>query len=228
VHVWAVTLDAFSTHGVALPLDARERADAARFATPLLTHRCLVRRWMRRSVLGRYLTIPPERIAYAAGRYGRPQLADGGSGLHFSATDSGDLALMAVAVDAVVGIDLELPRDIADRSDIVRRWFHPSERTQVFAKPTDAEQADVFFRLWTLKEAFVKALGLGLQLPFDSFAVEAGASGSTPRLAVPPASADVDPSTGWSLADFSRPPHAYAALALDRPIESVSIRAWRP
>lgn len=228
VHVWSATLGAFSTAGVALPIDPRERADATRFATPLLTHRYLVRRWMRRSVLARYLSIPPDSIQYAEGRYGRPQLAGGESGLRFSAADSGGLALMAVTVDAAVGIDLELPRDLADRSSIVRRWFHPSERTQIFAMPTDAGQADVFFRLWTLKEAFVKALGLGLQLPFDSFGIDVGASGNGPRLSVPPTCADVDPRTRWSLADLSRPPHAYAGLALDRPIEGVTIRAWRP
>ena len=93
--------------------------------------------------------------------YGKPclpQLPD----FHFSLSHSGNMVLCAVS-DEEVGCDIELPR----------RFFHPAEQEWLFSQP-EAEQSTAFFRLWTCKESFLKALGLGLSLPLDSFAVIPG------------------------------------------------------
>ena len=92
-----------------------------------------------------------------------PQLPD----FHFSLSHSGNMALCAVS-DEEVGCDIELPRGFDP--NLARRFFHPAEQEWLFSQP-EAEQSTGFFRLWTCKESFMKALGLGLSLPLDSFAV---------------------------------------------------------
>ena len=105
----------------------------------------------------------------ALSEYGKPylpQLPD----FHFSLSHSGTMALCAVS-DEEVGCDIELPRGYDPA--IARRFFHPAEQEWLFSHP-EAEQSGAFFRLWTCKESFVKALGLGLSLELDSFAVIPG------------------------------------------------------
>ena len=101
--------------------------------------------------------------------YGKPylpQLPD----FHFSLSHSGNMALCAVS-PVPVGCDIELPHKFDPA--IARRFFHKAECAWLFSQP-EAEQRDAFFRLWTCKESFIKALGLGLFQPLDSFSVIPG------------------------------------------------------
>lgn len=101
--------------------------------------------------------------------YGKPYLPQV-PGFHFSLSHSGNMALCAVS-DMEIGCDIEVPRGFDPA--IARRFFHPAEKEWLFSQP-EAEQSSAFFRLWTGKESFMKALGLGLSLPLDSFAVIPG------------------------------------------------------
>ena len=88
--------------------------------------------------------------------------------VHFNLSHSGERVLCAVSGKSV-GCDIEAP----GRYDpnIPKRFFHPSESAWLFSLP-EAEQPAAFLRLWTCKESYVKALGLGLSQPLDSFAVQ--------------------------------------------------------
>jgi len=80
--------------------------------------------------------------------------------VHFSLSHGGSWAVCAVG-ETPLGVDVELPRcSIA----VARRWFHPEEVAA-------AEDPDSLCRLWTAKEAFVKALGTGFSTPLNSFVV---------------------------------------------------------
>ena len=105
----------------------------------------------------------------AVTKYGKPylpRLPD----FHFSLSHSGNMALCAVSAREI-GCDIEAPRGYDPK--IAKRFFHPAEREWLFTRP-EPEQADAFLRLWTCKESFIKALGLGLSQPLDSFAVIPG------------------------------------------------------
>ncbi len=105
----------------------------------------------------------------AVTEYGKPwlpQLPD----FHFSLSHSENMALCAVSSEPV-GCDIEAPRDYDPK--IARRFFHKDECEWLFSHP-QGEQRDAFFRLWTCKESFIKALGLGLSQPLDSFVVIPG------------------------------------------------------
>ena len=89
---------------------------------------------------------------------------------HFSLSHSGDMALCAVSA-APVGCDIE---EIGKyNAPLARRFFHPREQRWLSSLPED-ERAAAFYRLWTCKESFIKAIGLGLSQPLDSFAVLPG------------------------------------------------------
>ena len=103
------------------------------------------------------------------GEYGKPcfpALPD----FHFSLSHSGGLALCAVSA-LPLGCDIEQIR--GDRLRLAARFFHPEEHAWLLSLPEGERQA-AFFRLWTCKESFIKAIGRGLSLPLDSFCVLPG------------------------------------------------------
>ena len=103
------------------------------------------------------------------GEYGKPCFPTL-PGFHFSLSHSGSMALCAVS-DMSLGCDIELIR--GDRLRLAERFFHPRECAWLHSLPEDERQAG-FFRLWTSKESFIKAIGRGLSLPLDSFCVLPG------------------------------------------------------
>lgn len=103
---------------------------------------------------------------FVFGPYGKPALRES-TAPRFSLSHSGDRALCALS-DAEIGCDLEKLRRPA--LPIVERRFHPREAAWLFSLP-EREQARAFFRLWTLKESYLKATGRGLSLPLSAFCV---------------------------------------------------------
>ena len=125
---------------------------------------------LRQSLLE--LGIPEEAHRFRVDAMGKPHLE--GEQVQFNLSHSGLWAVCAVS-DRPVGVDVELPRC---SMDIARRHFHPQELEGVEQLPPMV-QRDQLNRLWTAKEAFLKALGTGITRELDSFRVcltEQGAS----------------------------------------------------
>ena len=102
-------------------------------------------------------------------------IADGGKpylvsepGIHFSLSHSGDWAVCALS-DHPVGVDIE--RCEPGRRDIASRFFH-REEVRYLNTVLPSARDDAFYKLWTLKESFVKSTGRGLDLPLRSFWVD--------------------------------------------------------
>ena len=105
----------------------------------------------------------------AVTEYGKPYLPELPD-FHFSLSHSENTALCAVSSEEI-GCDIEVPRGFDPK--IARRFFHKTECDWLFSH-LEQDQSDAFYRLWTCKESFIKALGLGLSLELDSFAVIPG------------------------------------------------------
>ena len=103
---------------------------------------------------------------FAFGEQGKPYLPDR-PGVHFSLSHSGDYVLCALG-DSELGCDVETPRKV--ELSLTSRFFHPEEAARLFSLPGE-EQETAFLRLWTLKESYVKARGLGLALPLNAFCI---------------------------------------------------------
>jgi 4'-phosphopantetheinyl transferase len=186
-----------------LSADELERAAAYRFERD--RRRFVVRRAALRTLLAEQLASQPNEIAFIEGRHGKPELAApfGQSGLHFSVSHSQDLALIALAYDRAVGVDVEAITELPDADAIARRYFTPAESAALRALGPD-ERRRQFFTLWTRKEAFVKATGDGLSRSLDSFDISPMPDAHRFRVTVQ------ESSDAWSLTDFS-PDSGFAA-----------------
>lgn len=167
-HVWAVPLDSSGTP-VESVLSADERQRADRFRRPELRRRFVTARGGLRTILGRYLGTPPADVRLELDPRGKPRLAGNHrSWLCFNLAHSGELALVAVARGCDVGVDVERLRSVRRLDEIAGRFFHPGERDAIQAADP-AVRAAAFLRSWTGKEAVLKAIGLGLGHPLQTF-----------------------------------------------------------
>ena len=110
----------------------------------------------------------------AVGAHGKPCLPRRPD-VQFSLSHSGTWAMCAVA-DRPVGCDIQLaaPRSLR----VARRFFTDAECARIFALAPEGARQAMFYRIWALKESFIKCLGLGLALPLDSFSVLPEADGT--------------------------------------------------
>jgi len=160
-------------------LSASERARCARLPD-IHASRAIVARALVRSELAAALGVTPSRLAFVAGRHGKPALVDPPRSVAFNLSHSGEWVVLAwhTSRDALpLGVDVE--HRLSGRRDVMRlarRYFSRPEQLALEALAGTAREA-LFYRLWTLKEAWVKAHGLALapQLGAVSFSLQDGA-----------------------------------------------------
>lgn len=152
-------------------LNEEERAQHQRFHFEKHRHQYLITRATVRSILSLYLPeIAPEQWEFKKNEYGKPLIGNSALviPLHFNISHTDQLIVMAVTLDRDLGVDVEyLPR-LGKMLDIANSFFSPAEVEQLFALPIES-QRNRFFDLWTLKEAYIKACGMGLSIPLDHF-----------------------------------------------------------
>jgi 4'-phosphopantetheinyl transferase len=220
VHVWVVDLDdpSFPAAALAGLLSPDELARAARFRFDRDRHRFTVGRGLLRVLLGAYLNEEPAAIEFEYGASGKPRLRPSArapelSDLEFNLAHSDACAVFAFTHATELGVDVEQLRPVREFGEIADRFFSPAEAERV--RHTDpAARVDAFYRCWTRKEAFIKALGDGLSRPLDSFCVTINSDESP---CVEWASGEPDAAGSWSLHHVEPRPGFVAALALRRP-----------
>jgi 4'-phosphopantetheinyl transferase len=219
LHVWRVSLDlpapAVERLSGLLSPDELEREAHYRHAD--LRRRFVVARGALRYLLGAYLLTDPHQVSFHLSAAGKPSIASPESGLplSFSLSHSGNLALVALAWQAPLGIDLEdLARPI-DYQAVAARFFAPAETSRLNELPVDLRR-EMFLRTWVLKEAYLKALGCGLTRSLDRIEVSI-TPGEAARLVAD--RDDPQAPTRWKLLDIDPGSGYTAALAVER-------RAW--
>lgn len=152
-------------------LDRAERTRAERFVFDCDRRRFIAAHAWLHVTLGQYLGRAPKSLLFGADEHERPRLlnADIPFDVRFSLSHAGERALLAIAVGRHVGIDIEKERPV-DVLELARRFFSAKE-TEALQALAPADRRSAFFRCWTRKEAFIKALGTGLRFPLDSFEV---------------------------------------------------------
>ena len=161
VHVWRVDLDraAADLDGLASTLSDDERVRAARFRLDAHRRHFVAARGFLRRLLARYLAASPADLHFEYGPQGKPSLV--GQALRFNLSHSRGLALYAVTTDRAVGVDVERLRDDVAVAALAARFFAPAEQALLEACDGEARRR-AFFRLWTCKEAYLKATGTGV------------------------------------------------------------------
>lgn len=174
VHIWSIHLPLPVTEMADLEhcLSDDEKSRAAQFRFAIHRERFIGARLALRYILSRYLNVSPESIQFNKGVHGKPFIESPKTNLQFNISHADEFAVFAITLDHAVGIDIEKVRDRASQ-DIAARFFTHEENAALKRAPRDAKLT-TFYRLWSRKEAIIKALGKGISsLPLSSFSVSA-------------------------------------------------------
>jgi 4'-phosphopantetheinyl transferase len=174
-----------------------ERARQRRFHFERDRTMFLATRALARTALSAYADVAPADWRFALGTHGKPRIASPlpAAKLSFNLSNTSGLVICGVSLHEPLGVDAEDLHRAGETLGIADRFFSPSEVRALRGLPAE-QQRERFFALWTLKESYIKARGLGLSLPLDqfsfSFGGEDGEGGSIdiafdPRLADAPA-----------------------------------------
>jgi len=139
---------------------------ARRYRFPRDRRRFIVRRARLRERLGAVINARPERLIFTTNDHGKPAVI---GGPHFSHSHSGDEWLLAIG-EVECGIDIEAIDAAVEWLALTRTFFAPEEIAALTAL-SEADGMIAFFRVWAAKEAYVKAIGLGLSHPLTAFAI---------------------------------------------------------
>ena len=204
-----VTRDALRSAAALLSNDERQRA--SRFAFERDRNRFLAARGRLRELLAARLGVAPAAVQLVYGARGKPALSPhfADAELHFNVSHCGDVAAYAFARRREVGVDVEHVRLMPDSDEIAARFFSRREN-EAYRALDPRDKLVGFFNCWTRKEAFVKALGVGLSLHLERFDVSL-APGEPARLLR--IERGLSERAGWRLAAFSPLPGYVAALA---------------
>jgi 4'-phosphopantetheinyl transferase len=217
VHVWLTRPEDVgdSEHVAACRamLSDDERQRLARLRRERDRQAFLVAHALVRSALSRYADVPPEAWTFAANHWGRPEIAGPGAlpALHFSLSHTSGLTACAVALGCDCGVDVESFDRGGDPLRIARRVLSPKELADLEAQAAEA-QRERFLAYWTLKEAYVKARGLGLTHPLREFSFTLTGDRVRIEFAAP---AD-DVASSWQFASLRPTPRHVLAVAVRR------------
>lgn len=168
IHIWTAAVDAPLDQRWSALLDADERARAARFKFERDRQHFIAAHALKRTMLGAICDQDPAAWSFVTDASGKPSVA-GGTGPHFNISHSHGRVACAVSHGVAVGVDVE-PIGRVVTPDLIRAALSPPEADWL-ARQRPADQSTAFFRLWTLKEAFIKATGRGLAQSLQHFAI---------------------------------------------------------
>ncbi|GFZ88964.1 4'-phosphopantetheinyl transferase family protein [Dyella caseinilytica] len=183
----------------------------------LLDYQRSLRREPLCALLGVYLGVPAADVVLREGEYGRPELIQPWrDALQFNWSHSGDKAIIAVARDVIPGIDIERTRPRPKVMELAERFFHPAEAAALNVLDHDQREED-FLRLWTSKEAVLKALGRGLAFGLDRLHVALKHEGAALRWL------DGEDASSWQLHALAVGGDYRASLAWRGPPRAIDI-----
>ena len=214
VHVWRARFrdEEADTIGAWALLSEEERRQAAQFRFPEEARRYASAHVVLRDILLRYGALVRAPLTIVAGPKGQPLLSQAPDlpKVRFSFSHSRSFALLAITLDQCVGVDVEHVSHAADWEAITTRYFSSEECQALVALPKQ-QGSRAFLSLWTLKEAYVKALGEGFSRPFDSFTILPSPDGAL-RLED---QTDSTAASTWSFLELTPDEQYLGALALE-------------
>ena len=144
-------------------LTTEERSRADRFQFQKDSIHWIACRASLRTILGTVLRIPAHEVPLIYSEFGKPALSPPHQFLHFNLSHCPSLAAIALSIDGPVGIDLEATERATDLLECESTFCHPDEISKL---PTEIVARSLqLLRIWTAKEAILKALGTGLSSP---------------------------------------------------------------
>ncbi len=208
VHLWLLDIRQFSNSLAEEALEIMSSDECER-AQKFIRGKdeYIASRWLLRKVLGEYLQQTPESLVFNRHEKGKPYLAN--HALQFNLSHSGHWALLALANEMELGVDIEQIKDSRDLLGIAESYYHLDEFAQLKQQPAD-EQTPYFYQLWTLKEALLKALGVGISAGLENLNFTLGEKIS---VSLSPALQQHAVTDKWQFHQWQLPDTNYCALA---------------
>ncbi len=164
-------------------LSNTERAVHQRFRFDTHRHTYLISHALLRGALSRLIPKHPSEWEFGVNAFGKPHITNSGlsQAIQFNLSHTHGMAVVALTINRDVGIDVERLGSKETNIDIAERFFAPEEVAELMAQP-QAQQSTRFLEYWTLKESYIKAIGMGLSCPLESFAFKPKAHQEAPSL----------------------------------------------
>jgi 4'-phosphopantetheinyl transferase len=192
-----------------LKLSSEEWQFIQTIRNPEIKKKQIASKTLLRQTLARYLNQSAETIKLAKTAYGKPYLVDYPQ-INFNLSHTGDVMLVAISAIGAVGVDVEQTKlQRKDFSGLVEKCFAKVEKAHWYSLPV-AEQEAEFYRYWTRKEAFVKAIGRGLAIGLEHCVLS---SGKSPYfISLPKEYGTV---TNWQVVDLDLEANLFGALVIE-------------
>jgi len=213
IHLWLANLDTFICPTISV-LSPDETSRAQRFKFTLHQNRFTTARTLLRHILAQYLQQTPQSLQFAYTNHGKPYLPH--ASIYFNLSHTNQWALYAVGLEEKLGVDIE--HITADRAhqDIATRFFSDYEN-QLLKKIPAPERQAAFFKIWTCKEAFIKAIGEGLSFPLKNFDISINKD-ATQLISI---NQDEKEAKKWSCITFTPITEYIATLTVQAPIKKL-------
>jgi len=177
IHLWVTRpqhIDAPSLlNQYASLITKEENLRLERFIFDKDKHSGLVTRAFVRDLLSHYADIPPGSWIFEKGEKGRPEINNPPTPLRFNLSHTSNMIICALTSRDDIGCDVEYTSRQTNVLSVANRYFSTEETRELFRLPLE-QQKSRFFDLWTLKESYIKACGLGLAIPLDDFSFTIG------------------------------------------------------
>ena len=223
VHVWAADLGqplaSVQAYESLLSLQELNRAD--RFHSERDRRRYVIAHGILRRVLASYRHADPRALQFTVSENGKPALSDesGLTALRFNMAHTEDMALIAVTLGREIGVDVERVRPISELDLIVESYFTSRERDTLRPMQSTAKR-EAFYRCWTRKESYAKAIGGDLSVALNGFDTVLSAPANQPALGAARAA------YGWNLYELLPADGYVGAVAIDGPVDRLLSFRW--
>ena len=202
-----------------------EKKRAARYRFDKHRHRFVTGRGTIREILADLVKCPPQEISFELNKFGKPALCAPASCRHiqFNASSSAMMGAIAISDGIALGLDIEKmkPAKGVDNDLIVKNEFTRDEYDW-YIKHRNSERPRIFFEFWTCKEAYLKALGIGLSGKLDSFSIDL--TGQQPVVSY--TGLEPGEQSKLSLQRLNIPEEFMACLALPEKKSQVNLSYW--
>jgi 4'-phosphopantetheinyl transferase len=203
VHIWGASLDICGPVLEELTglLSGEERRRAGKLKSARDGDRFIAARGTLRQLLARNLHADPSAIEFSLNPYGKPSLKKdmNPDDIRFNVSYSNELMLIAVSRGMEVGVDIEYMRPDIECVELAKQFFTTGEAASLCSLPRE-EMLKNFYRVWTCKEAYIKATGLGLSMPLNHFEVTLLPNGSA---ALKSSDGSMEDISMWSLFELT-------------------------
>lgn len=197
-------------------LDIPEKARAEKMTNHAQQQRYVETHGRLKYLLALYVNEAPEKIRLNKTPHGKPYLADKPE-IVFNLSHSGNMMVIGVSNHCNLGVDIEVCQPRSNFSALVKKCF-ADEETSYWNKLPEAQKIVEFYRFWTRKEAFVKAIGRGIPLGLNSCVINP--EKPTAFLRIP---AECGPVSDWRLQNMDLSKNSCCAVVTDKAFSSIRL-----